>query len=177
MGTAVQSYEATSVQRRADRVRAYTELKGEQAELLLLLGEMVGGHDKAIFYEIRSSQADFEGTLSRSIPALKGMANLFTRSVGDLQADALQMERNSERYNDQLVSCAEKIFGSIALAQIAFAPDPILSERIANVESMLTRVEDLVPHETPGERMRWSWPLKTILNEHCRNGLSGICRT
>jgi hypothetical protein len=152
-GTYAKFTEDKRVQTRADRNRAYTQLKGQQAEFLLILQQTAVAFDKASFYQTREAQQMMEASKARPPKGVIDQEVNFT-SV------ALQQERNAEHYSDELVTCSEKLFESIGLIQLSFPADATLSEKISNVEAILTRTDDIFPKETMRERVLWAMTLK-----------------
>lgn len=152
-GTYAKFKEDKQVQIRADRSRAYTQLKGQQAEFLVILQQLALASDKASFYQTRAVQ--------QMIEARKGQPQKRTLNHEEIYtSDALQQERNAEHYNDELVACSEKLFESIGLIQLSFSGDATLNEKIASVEAMLTRTDDIVPREMMRERVMWAMALE-----------------
>jgi hypothetical protein len=144
-GTYAKFTEDKKVRIEADRSRAYTQLKGQQAEFLVLLQRLALAFDKGNFYQVRAMQ--------RGIETHKGQQK---KGINDQEAyasDALQQERNTERYGDELITCSEKMFESIGLIQLSFPRDAVLNDKIASVESILTRTEDIFPKETMRDRV------------------------
>ena len=147
-GTHMTLAENRKVQLQAARRQAYTQLMGEKAELLMLLQELTEAHDKDTFYQGRAAQLAVAAE-SRSGPR---------KATDDPQsylAQAVQQERNADHYSDEVVACNQKVFESIALVQLSFPTDPELDSRIAAVQAMLTRTNDVIPTESLRQRMAW----------------------
>jgi hypothetical protein len=138
--------EDKTVQIQADRRRAYTQLKGQQAELLMILQQLMLAHDKGDFYQARAAQWMVEDH--------KGQEKKWTdQTVAIYTSNAQEQERSTEHHFDELVACSDKMFESIALIQLTFPADRTLAERIASVEAIFTRLEDIFPNEPMLERL------------------------
>lgn len=145
------------VQTEANRRQAYTQLAGEKAELLMLLQQLAKAHDKGTFYEGRAAQSIATANQPakannqrRPSPQVKGVS--YRESY---QSEAIQQERNVECYNDEVVTCAQKMFESIAPVQLSFPPDQQLDNKIVATQAMLTRTDDVFPRESLRERLAW----------------------
>lgn len=114
------------------------QLKGQQAEYLVILQQLSLAYEKANFYQARAAQQLIEGSKIPLAKESRYYQELYT-------SDALQQERNTEHYGDELVTCSGKIFESLGLIQLTFPPDETLIEKIASVESILTSTEDISP--------------------------------
>jgi hypothetical protein len=147
-GTHMTLAENRKVQLQAVRRQAYTQLMGEKAELLMLLQELTQAHDKDTFYQGRAAQL---AVAAKSRPA----PSKATDDPQSYLAEAVQQERNADHYSDEVVACNQKVFESIALIQLSFPADPELDSRIAAVQAMLTRTDDVVPTESLRQRMAW----------------------
>lgn len=148
--------ENRTVQMEAARRRAYTQLMGEKAESLMLAQQMATAYDKNTFYQGRAAQMTLPKSLSKrngegsAVPLIKGVNDAESYS-----AEAIQQEHNAEHYSDELVTCGQKVFESIALIQLSFPADEELDNRIAAVQAMLTRTDDMLPPESLMQRMLW----------------------
>ena len=94
------------IQIEANRREAYTQLAGQKAELLLLLQQLANAHDKGTIYQGRAVQsliAAKESNQRRPAPRVEDVD--FRESY---QAEAIQQERNAERFNDEVVTCSQK---------------------------------------------------------------------
>jgi len=114
---------------KADRYQAYTQLKGQQAEFLMLFQALALAEDKATLYQVRYAQMFLEDQ-----NPLKSLGRKEAHDIGislkeKYSSDAQQQERNSEHYLDELVACSGKMFESIGLTQLSFPPDAALSEK------------------------------------------------
>ena len=116
------------------------QLKGQQAEYLVILQQLSLALDKANFYQARAAQQLVEGKKGSNYQ------EVYT-------SDALQQERNSEHYGDDLVACSGRLFKSLGLIELTFPPDDALSQKIISVESILTQTEGIFPNETMVERV------------------------
>jgi len=121
------------------------QIKGQQAEYLLLFQMLAETVDKGNLAQVRAVQntkGDYHQTY---------------------MSDALQQERNVEHYEDELVACSEKLFESLALAQVSFPPTEALVSKIADVDAMLTRTSNMEPHESLEQKFAWAKNLDSSL--------------
>ena len=145
-----------TVQIRADRLRAYTQLKGQQAELLKIGQLLLLANDKGFFYQVQVAQGMANTALGRKAFPPTALGKLLEKLPNEralYTSEAVTEERNSEHYNDELIDCDKRMFESIGMIQLSFPQNAILDERIASVEAMLTNTEDILPHETPLDRL------------------------
>jgi hypothetical protein len=54
------------------------------------------------------------------------------------------------------VAFGQKIFESLALAQLSFPRDALLDESVARVEAMLTETHDLLPNSSLYDNLAWA---------------------
>ena len=131
--------EARRTQVETNRHQAYMQIKGQQAEFLLLFQQLLETVDRGKLAQIRAAVQYPKGDYHQTYLSY-----------------ALQQGRNAEHYGDEMVACSEKLFGSIALAQVSFPPSEALANKIGDVEAMLTRTSDIVPHESPEQTFAWA---------------------
>jgi hypothetical protein len=152
LGTRMNLAESRATQRKIQQHQAYTQLRGEQAQFTLLFQLISDTVDKSVLYQVRATQEHMKPPRTRQSGEMVGPK---VDNSSTYTSDALQLERNVERYRDELVNCAQRMFESIALIELSFAADRELDRRVANAEAMLTSTDDLLPKESFVERISW----------------------